>query len=166
MRDISFYFISAKAWKIFIIYSVLLIMIGFLYLSDMNLFVDNSIFYVINDLFVLFWLYSVGHQLYSFISPAKMNLKLFQIVSFISFCLLLNFFFYPSTFSISTSIILLNLAFAFLIFFVAKLITIAETNETDHINSCLGTFVYIWMFPIGIWFVQPRIIKIYKNSRK
>ena len=166
MRKVLFFFISAKAWKIFIIYFVLLIMVGFLYFSNVNPFVDNSLFYVTNDLFVLFWLYSVGYQLYSFISPAKMNLKLFQIVSLISFCLLLSFFFYPSTFCISTTIILLNLALAFLIFFVARLITIAEINETGHINSCLGTFVYIWMFPIGIWLVQPRIIKIFKNLTK
>ena len=165
MRNVLFFFISAKAWKIFIIYSVLLIMVGFLYFSNVNSSVDNSLFYVTNDLFVLFWLYSVGYQLYSFISPAEMNLKLFQIVSLMSFCFLLSFFFYPPTFCISTTIVLLNLAFAFLIFFVARLIIIAEINETGHSNSCLGTFVYIWMFPIGIWLVQPRIIKIFKKLK-
>ena len=164
MKNVLFFFISAKAWKIFIIYSVLLIMVGFLYFSNLKSFVGNSLFYVTNDLFVLFWLYSVGCQLYSFIPPNKMNLKLFQVISLISFFLLLSFFFYPSAFCTSTTIILLNLAFAFLVFFVARLITIAEIDENGHINSCLGTFVYIWMFPIGIWLVQPRIIKIFKKN--
>ncbi|MBL0716935.1 MAG: hypothetical protein JJV89_02695 [Desulfosarcina sp.] len=163
MKNIFNFFISTQAWKIFLIYFSILIMTGFLYFLNFSPFITNSLFYVINDLFILLWLYSVGCQLNPFMPPSQMNLRLFQVISLILFLILLSFFFCPPVFHAPFTIILLNLAFAFLVFFVAKSIVIAEANENGSFDSCLGVFVYIWIFPIGIWFVQPRIIKIIKK---
>jgi len=163
MKNIFNFFVSTQAWKIFLIYFSILIITGFLYFFNLNSLSTNSLFYVINDLFVLLWLYSVGCQLYPFIPTNQMNLLLFQVIALVSFLILLSFFFYPPVFHTSATIIFLNLAIAFLVFFVAKSIVIAEANEKDCVDSCFGVFVYIWIFPIGIWFVQPRITKIIKN---
>lgn len=163
MRIFYNFFIFSQSWKIFLVYFSFLIIAGFLYFSNINSFATNSIFYVVNDLFVLLWLYSVGLQLCQFAPSNQISLRIFKIVSLLSLFFLLSFFLYPMAFNTSFTIILLNLAFAFLIFFVAKSITSTEAAKKNSADNCLGTFIYIWIFPIGIWFVQPRITKIFQK---
>jgi hypothetical protein len=39
----------------------------------------------------------------------------------------------------------------------AKTIVIAETQKIHGFDRYIGTFFLLWFFPIGIWFVQPRL---------
>jgi hypothetical protein len=39
----------------------------------------------------------------------------------------------------------------------AKTIVIAETQKIHGFDKYIGTFFMLWFFPIGIWFVQPRL---------
>lgn len=45
-------------------------------------------------------------------------------------------------------------------YFVAKTITSVEMKKESHFSDYIGDFFLIWFFPVGIWFVQPRINKI------
>ena len=46
----------------------------------------------------------------------------------------------------------------------AKLIVNAETQKENSFIDSLGTFLLLWFYPIGIWFVQPRINAVYNAN--
>jgi len=48
----------------------------------------------------------------------------------------------------------------YLLYFVSKTIKTTELKRTVTFNDFIGEFFMIWFFPIGIWFIQPRINKI------
>lgn len=48
----------------------------------------------------------------------------------------------------------------YLLYFMAKTIKTAELKQTVHFSDFIGEFFMIWFFPIGVWFIQPRIHKI------
>ena len=39
----------------------------------------------------------------------------------------------------------------------AKSIVNAETQKENSFVDSLGTFILIWFYPIGVWFIQPRL---------
>lgn len=43
------------------------------------------------------------------------------------------------------------------IFFAAKTIRSAELKKNARFSEFAGYFFLIWVFPVGIWFIQPRI---------
>lgn len=52
----------------------------------------------------------------------------------------------------------------YLLYFVAKSLVLAETGRPASFNDYAGPFFLIWFFPIGIWFIQPRINRLYVKS--
>jgi bacteriorhodopsin len=46
----------------------------------------------------------------------------------------------------------------------AKLIVNAETQKENSFIESLGTFLLLWFYPIGVWFVQPRLNAIYNAN--
>jgi hypothetical protein len=44
----------------------------------------------------------------------------------------------------------------YLMYFVSKNLVLAETRKPTSFNDYAGPFFSIWLFPIGIWFLQPR----------
>lgn len=46
------------------------------------------------------------------------------------------------------------------IYFAAKTIRSAELQRNATFSDFAGDFFLIWLFPIGIWFIQPRINKL------
>ena len=46
------------------------------------------------------------------------------------------------------------------LFFVSKLLVTSEYKRTGNKKKWIGTFFLFWFFPIGIWFVHPRIKKV------
>jgi hypothetical protein len=49
----------------------------------------------------------------------------------------------------------------YILYFVAKTMKSVEMQKTVTFNDYAGEFFLIWFFPIGIWFLQPRINKIF-----
>ena len=45
----------------------------------------------------------------------------------------------------------------------AKAIVLAETKKIQTFDRYIGTFFLLWFFPIGIWFVQPRLNRLAVN---
>ncbi len=43
------------------------------------------------------------------------------------------------------------------IYFAAKTIRSAELQRNARFSTFVGDFFLIWIFPVGVWFVQPRI---------
>jgi len=54
----------------------------------------------------------------------------------------------------------------FLIYFSARTLRTAELDRTAGVNDYIGEFFLFWFFPIGIWFIQPRINNIVNENIK
>lgn len=52
------------------------------------------------------------------------------------------------------------------LFFVAKTIKIAEQQKNLPFWKYIGEFFLIWFFPVGVWFIQPRINKLIDSQNK
>ena len=52
----------------------------------------------------------------------------------------------------------------YVLYFVSKSLVLAETCKPASFNDYAGPFFLIWFFPIGIWFIQPRINLQYMKS--
>ena len=50
----------------------------------------------------------------------------------------------------------------YVLYFVSKSLVVAEEKQILRFDRYLGTLFLFWFFPIGIWFVQPRVRKILK----
>lgn len=74
------------------------------------------------------------------------------------------------------SLILISLAFIFPLhllaifcqfyswYFVSKGLALAENSRPVLLSDYLGYFVGIWILPVGIWIVQPRVNRLYANA--
>jgi len=49
--------------------------------------------------------------------------------------------------------------------FVSKSLALAERGKPASFYDYAGPFFLIWFFPIGVWFVQPRINRFYAEQQ-
>ncbi|WP_345012287.1 hypothetical protein [Christiangramia aestuarii] len=130
------------------------------------------------------WFWSVGNGLQKYI-PDGINLKIkkFRIFLFIPvvYLLLIFLLFGVASYGFSSGsnaaggtvgilllfIIPLHLFSMFcmfyLLYFVSKTIKTVELKRSVTFSDFVGEFFMIWFFPIGVWFIQPRINKIISN---
>jgi hypothetical protein len=50
------------------------------------------------------------------------------------------------------------------LYFNAKALKIVEWQRPVTFSDFAGEFFLIWFFPIGIWIIQPRINRLFKNT--
>lgn len=127
------------------------------------------------------WFWSIGVGLQKFIpTDIEMKIKKFKIFFFIPLVYILFFLAIIGTtfYGISSGsnaiggivgkmllfVVPMHLFSMFCIFyllyFISKTIKTIELNQTVTFSEFAGEFFMIWFFPIGIWFIQPRINKI------
>jgi hypothetical protein len=51
------------------------------------------------------------------------------------------------------------------LYFVAKNLAVAETGKRAEFYDFAGPFFLMWFYPIGVWFVQPRLNRLYQRAR-
>jgi hypothetical protein len=143
-----------------------------------------KIFPIIMSLYVgLFfgWFWSIGIGLQKYIpTDIKMKIKKFKIFFFIPLIYILfllviigTSFYGFSSGSNAVGGIVGKMLFVvipmhlfsmfcifYLLYFVSKTIKTTELKRTVTFSDFIGEFFMIWFFPIGIWFIQPRINKI------
>ena len=112
------------------------------------------------------WLYSVGTKVYRAGTNSQFKIRLFK-VGFIYLLIYPLFIFYDSfpgsgSFPIwQIPFHIVGLFFMFyLIFFVSKNLIQFEINHQISKMDFFLTFCAFWFFPIGVFFVQPRINQI------
>ena len=49
-------------------------------------------------------------------------------------------------------------------YFVSKSLAVAEVLRLASFPDYVGYFFGIWLFPIGVWIIQPRINRLYANA--
>jgi len=125
-----------------------------------------------DGLFVLAWMWSAGSFLNSVIHPiSKFNLSIFRatlvITALYPFLASARFINYPSSvYSIRGPLHFLGWLCAFYVINqVSKALVLAETGNVTSFFDYAREFLLIWIFPvIGIWFIQPRINRLYAKS--
>lgn len=127
------------------------------------------------------WFYTLGTNFHKKLPlSAKMNLTKFKIFLFIpvAYMLLISVFMVkmfsdiadggqsnPAVFAL---IVPLHLFSMFCIFyclhFNAKALKSVELGRPVTFNDFSGEFFLLWFFPLGVWFLQPRINKIFADQ--
>lgn len=131
------------------------------------------------------WFYALGTNLHKKLPPhVKMNLRLFKVfwtfpVCYIFLiCLVMMFFsknFFPPDpeASLNTTIyasvfVPVHLFAMFCIFyclyFIAKTMKAVEWQRPVTFSDYAGEFFLLWFYPVGIWFIQPRINRLFEKS--
>jgi hypothetical protein len=127
------------------------------------------------------WYWAVGNGLFSRLpDQAALNLNVFQTAIYISIGITIASNVLPFTletdflsptsgisgfFSISILLAIVNsICMIFILYFLAKLIKSAELKRRARFGDYFGTFLLIFLFPIGIWFVQPKVTRLYSSE--
>jgi hypothetical protein len=172
------FFLKMKAWQFFI-FIVLTWFVGPTILFKLGLREPYNSMPVLL-LFIVFigWLWSIGVNLNKLIpDDLRMNISSFRyalLYTLIYMLFFILFFVYiwrlgtphiPSYMLVIVPLHLLAMVCMFYAFgFVAKTLTMAEKQINVKVNDYVGNFFLIWFFPIGIWFIQPRVNKLFKSN--
>lgn len=161
------FFLRANAWQIFLVFLGIMILSPVLTLNLHLPFGLSRIFMPLHMLFVLFWLYVLGTQLFSIVpSTVSTKLGLFKasiILTYVFIYIFIFLYFGPEMTSWPglLLVILINLGFIYSSFFVATNLVNAELQENPNSHNVGSVLILILLFPIGIWFIQPRLQKIF-----
>jgi hypothetical protein len=117
------------------------------------------------------WHWSVGTFLSSRV-PSALRLKFgffrFALVYPVIYVMIFMWMFKTLNGASFSLILLLHFLAMFclfyLLYFVSKSLVLAETCKPASFNDYAGPFFLIWFFPIGIWFIQPRLNRQYTES--
>jgi len=132
------------------------------------------------------WFYALGVNLHQKLpETVQTNLKRFKLFLFlpVAYIFLMvtigpfalsnisNLEVDPSPFFLSFAIILpMHLFSMFCIFyclrFIAKTMKAVEWQRPVSFSDYAGEFFLIWFFPIGVWFIQPRINELFKEKEQ
>ena len=114
----------------------------------------------------LAWIYCVSNFIAEKYSD-KVEVPINRLNSALSMLILINFpfFFFPLPTNIMGAIaaasLVLNL---YCIYFLARLVVMVEKQRNVGLNDYLMTGIIAYFWLIGIWFLQPRINRIYYQS--
>jgi uncharacterized RDD family membrane protein YckC len=183
MNVIASFFLRAKHWQIFL----LLVGVGFvgnvalmISLSQTvrspqdfaNIGVPFGAVTVLLTFCLLAWFWSMGSFLSSIVQPTlrlKMGFFRFALIYPLLYIFVFAAFFQSTNTKPQLLAIIFPLHFfaVFCVFydlyFVAKSLVLAETSKPASFYDYAGPFFLIWFFPIGIWFTQPRINRLYER---
>ncbi|MBL7932692.1 MAG: hypothetical protein JNL60_12360 [Bacteroidia bacterium] len=182
------FLLRLKHWQLFVlligvpfILEILVMIIVASTGSLMGMFIALPIMMFAAVFFFFGWFYTLGTRLYQKLPPTvTMKLGLFKFFLFfpsiylvIFSCLMYLMFTnlepggQPSPF-IFVIIFPLHIFSMFCIFyciyFNAKVLKAVELQRPVTFSDYAGEFFMIWMFPIGIWILQPRINKLFDSS--
>lgn len=170
------YFLRAKHWQLFFLFSGVLcatgIAMGMAALSTGGWRAIRVLYWVGTGIFeisFLAWLWSLGSFLTCSVRPAlRLNVGFF-LFSLIYPPLYLSafivFFQNPVPLLLFPLHVLAMFCMLYSIYFVSKSLILAESGESVSFYDYAGSFFLIWFFPIGVWVVQPRINRLYVGKK-
>ena len=155
------FFVSASASKIFSLCIFPLIAgIGVFHVTE-----SITAFRIIMLLIIfveLFWIYAVGtfiKQKYNKQITAPMTLQNVFLVYLLVNSILFTFELIPDEFLyiFSTVSIIANI---YTVYFVAKILVMAEKERKVTFSDYMGTFILVSVFILGVWWLQPRVNRL------
>ena len=181
--------LNAKHWQLFILSFAIPFLLQIVMMFRMmtkaftnqdllpsSLFSDSIVLIIITAIFYAIlplWIWIVATSLQDKVPESiklKVNkFKVFFIIPIVYFILYMTLFF-PSlmNFQVEPTIFLIIMplhlfvmfCMIYCIYFTAKTLKTVELQRIVHSSDYIGEFFLIWLFPIGVWFIQPRINKI------
>ena len=124
------------------------------------------------------WLYSIGINVCKkipidiFIGLLKFKLSIFIPVVYLIIIAIFMAVIFPLTGQPQLPIFVLIIPFHFIsmacifycLHFVAKALKTAEWQQSVSFSDYLGEFFLLCFFPVGIWFIQPRVNKLFSQT--
>ena len=185
-------FLKIKNWQLFLLF-VAPFMLPFLLSNDYHFIVKITVvisFVALPYIIFLIWFYSIGNFLgkleeTSTYKPRKLfNYNILVVFLYITFIYLIAFIKSDGSFStdfviastdsqsnplftgpFAAIIMLISLYIIFAVlynfYFIAKYISFYKNNSKKWIY-----FFLTWFFPLGLWFIQPIINKLYIKHNK
>jgi len=181
-------FLRLRHWQLFLLFIGLpilfqMVIVSFaVYNNNPASLFFSSITTAIYALVLFGWFWALGTNLYKKLPPTvEMNITRFKAFLLIPIVYIILLFpimaFFMSDNFVSNSdtppngllfIIPLHLFTLFCIFyciyFIAKELKTVEWQRPVTFNDYAGEFFLIWFFPIGVWFIQPRINKLFDEQ--
>jgi hypothetical protein len=165
--------LKAKSWQIFsfiLIPLVVAFLLKKLELNGVGIFLPE----ILGSLFWGIWLWSMAIGLNVYL-PEKLKLSTskfkYCFVYFFSYLLLVSHFIFLAQ---KSSILLIvwvflhitaMLCILYILQFVAKTITTMILERKPNFSEYIRTLLGIHFFPIGIWFIQPKINQFMANHK-
>lgn len=167
--------LELKHWQLFTL------MIGIMFIGS---FFDTSLIALVIHMILFMalyfgWFWAMAINLYPKLPPkVKLNLnrfKLFMLIPVV-YIILISLLFGKisigtqgdSTGGYAAIIFPVHLFSMFCIFwclvFVAKSLKAVELQRGVTFSDYAGEFFLIWFFPIGVWFIQPRLNKLFDEN--
>lgn len=170
--------LSVKHWLLFVAMFGIQLVLKFLYLKPPSNG-DISTYLLINSLgvaisFIIFfvWIWNIAVTLGSKSKPGtKLNPMPFKIcfiiiivntivsVAFIVYSVNIASYLMPTLALISMSLII------YCLLFTAKSLKSIELGQVVGLSDAIGDFFLLFIFPVGVWFIQPRVNKIWLNIK-
>lgn len=177
-----------KHWQLFIVLFVLPFFIQFAAtFAVLASETPTMLFIVFPIIIVLFmgtffsWLYTLGTNLHKKL-PQAASMKLlyfkmaliFPVLYILVMAVLMYYMFSsmvvnePPNFAWMLLIIPFHFfsmfCILFVLYFIAKALKSVEQMKEARFNDFIGEFFLIWFFPIGVWFIQPRVNKLFDDN--
>lgn len=184
MKTLGPFFLRARPWQLFALFMGLY-MLGtiFGFAADSGAsprlggasatLIVAEVLLVFWVLCLMVWIGSIGLFLNTLKEPSSRSKTTFFWFALIYPLLYIPVFFalfFSSSTPVSAWLIVpahLFAAFCILyaMYFASKRLAIAEASRPVTFYDCAGPLFLIWFFPLGVWFVQPRINRLYAKSR-
>ena len=167
MNEIANLFLQAKHWQIFLLLVAAPTVAQAAAPERINDFGTGGfvLFAVIavSLLCLLAWFGSMGLFFRSIVTPElRMGTQFFRF-SLVYPLVFVPIFFFPG---IPEAVIgplqlACTVCLFYLLYFVSRNLVLAETGKPASFYEYAGAFFLLWFFPVGVWFVQPKVNRLY-----
>ncbi len=115
-------------------------------------------------IFIILWYFSIGYELKTrFPADTKLSFGWFVFTLIYANVYLLWFDYYFTMMTAGNPLLYMGphlfamygLVYGY--YFISKGLVSIEEGESPKFTKYLGTIILLWFFPIGVWFVVPRI---------
>jgi len=175
------FFLKTKGWQIFLLMCFVPMLLQIIYqitagVPTNQTYVPGSPVFAFTIYgFYLLWVYSIADFFTKLLNQTPKYLKISFAISFIyilyySFFVLTNIHYIGSsgvrTLLHFTLQILFMIVFFYLLYHASKALRAVELNREVSFRDAFADFLCFLFFPVGVWFVQPRVRKLYRLSNE
>lgn len=186
MKSIIQRYLHAKHWQVFVLLFVLPFVMQMIFMAVLIGSITNNViegqanpesifshfsimmlFFVIYFAVILGWWYSIGIGLQPYIPvtarKSTTTFRVFLLIPIAYFLLLTFAMSDPLRFFPALLVLIIPLHFFTIfcmfygIYFTSKTIKTAELQREVTFSDYAGEFFLMWFFPIGVWFLQPKV---------
>lgn len=182
MKVLSDFFLKAKHWHLFILLFVVptiaeIVASGYIP-TTIRSWKDlgyGGLLYLglmlLDTLCLFTWLWAMGSFLVSLQNPVhRLNQRFFRVALVYPFVYIPFFFWFllrseaiPAQVVFSLHLFA-TLCFFYVFYFVAKSLVTVNKRKEVFIGDYIKSWILICLFPVGVWFIQPRINQLYAEA--